>query len=79
MDVFTDRPGVQLYTGNFLGNVKYPFRGGEEQQKRAALCLETEASPDAVNRPHLNSISNTVLRPGDVFKSFTEYVFSQTT
>lgn len=79
MDVFTDRPGVQLYTGNFLGNVKYPFRGGEEQQKRAALCLETEAAPDAVNRPHLNSISNTVLRPGDVFKSFTEYVFSQTT
>ncbi len=76
MDVFTDRPGVQFYTGNFLGNAKFPFRGGEEQQKHAALCLETEAAPDAVNRPHLNSISNTVLRPGDVFRSFTEYVFS---
>lgn len=76
MRMYTDRPGVQLYTGNFLGDPRFPFRGGETQIKRAALCLETEAAPDAVNQPHLNAICNTVLRPGDVYRSFTEYVFS---
>lgn len=76
MRMYTDRPGVQLYTGNFLGDPRFPFRGGEPQAKRAALCLETEAAPDAVNQPALNDICNTVLHPGDVYRSFTEYVFS---
>ena len=76
MRMYTDRPGVQLYTGNFLGDLRFPFRGGEPQAKRAALCLETEAAPDAVNQPALNDICNTVLRPGDVYRSFTEYVFA---
>ena len=77
MRVYTDRPGVQLYTGNFLGDPDYPFRGGEAQVKHAALCLETEAAPDAVNQPALNRLCDTVLRPGEEYKSFTEYVFGK--
>lgn len=76
MHMYTDRPGVQLYSGNFLGNAEFPFRGGEAQIKRAALCLETEAAPDAVNQPVLNSLCDTILRPGTVYRSFTEYVFA---
>jgi aldose 1-epimerase len=62
MDVFTDQPAIQLYTGNFLDNPKH-----------AAVCLETEHVPDAPNRPEFAS---TVLRPGAVFRSTTIYRFS---
>ncbi len=74
--LYTDRPGVQLYTGNFLGDPRFPFRGGEAQTKRAALCLETESAPDAVNQSALDALGTTILRPGDEWRSFTEYVFS---
>jgi aldose 1-epimerase len=65
-------PAVQLYSGNFLGNKDYPFRGGEKQIKRAAFCLETEAMPDSVN--HAN-FTNTILRPGEEYKTSTVYEF----
>lgn len=74
--LYTDRPGVQFYTGNFLGNPRFPFRGGVAQSKRAALCLETESAPDAVNQPQLDALGTTVLRPGVTRHSFTEYVIS---
>ncbi len=72
LKAFTDMPAVQLYSGNFLGNKEFPFRGGEKQIKRAAFCLETEAFPDSVN--HAN-FTNTVLRPGEEYKTSTVYEF----
>lgn len=63
MDVLTTEPGVQLYTGNFLGA---PF------VHRGALCLETQHFPDSPNRP---SFPSTVLRPGGTFRSTTVYRF----
>ena len=48
MRVYTDQPGVQLYTGNFLGNGT-DFAGGIKQVKHGALCLETQTEPNAVN------------------------------
>ena len=72
LKTYTDMPAVQLYSGNFLGNKKFPFRGGEKQIKRAAFCLETEAMPDSVN--HKN-FTNTVLRPGEEYKTSTVYEF----
>jgi aldose 1-epimerase len=68
----TDMPAVQLYSGNFLGNKKFPFRGGEKQIKRAAFCLETEAYPDSVNH---DNFTNTILRPGEEYKTATVYEF----
>ncbi len=72
LKTYTDMPAVQLYSGNFLGNKEFPFRGGEKQIKRAAFCLETEAMPDSVN--HAN-FTNTVLRPGEEYKTSTVYEF----
>lgn len=48
MKVYTDQPGVQLYTGNFLGNGA-DFKGGIKQVKNGALCLETQTEPNSVN------------------------------
>ncbi len=72
LKTYTDMPAVQLYSGNFLGNKDFPFRGGEKQIKRAAFCLETEAMPDSVNH---ENFTNTVLRPGEVYKTATVYEF----
>lgn len=72
LKTYTDMPAVQLYSGNFLGNKEFPFRGGVKQIKRAAFCLETERYPDSVN--HAN-FTDTVLRPGEVYSTKTVYEF----
>ena len=72
LKMYTNLPSVQLYSGNFLGNKEFPFRGGEKQIKRAAFCLETEAYPDSVNH---DNFTNTVLRPGEEYKTATVYEF----
>jgi aldose 1-epimerase len=48
MKVYTDQPGIQLYTGNFLGSGA-DFAGGIKQIKHGALCLETQTEPNSVN------------------------------
>ncbi len=73
MKVFTDRPCVQFYSGNFLGDERYPFRGGKPQQRRHAFCLETQSMPDAIN--HENFLDCT-LSAGEEFVTCTEYRFS---
>ncbi len=73
LKTYTDMPAVQLYTGNFLGNKDFPFRGGVKQIKRAAFCLETEKYPDSINRA---SFTDTVLRPGETYSTKTVYEFS---
>ena len=50
LQVLTDQPGIQFYTGNFLdGTVK--GKGGVSYGKRSALCLETQHFPDSPNHP----------------------------
>jgi aldose 1-epimerase len=72
MDVWTSEPGVQFYTGNSLrGQSLRP--GGNVHKRRSALCLETQHFPDS---PHHPNFPSTVLRPGDVFLSRTEYRFT---
>jgi len=64
LTVSTDAPAVHLYTANFLsGSDK--GRGGIGYKKRTALCLETEAYPDAPNQP---DFPTTVLRPGETYQ-----------
>ena len=48
MKVYTDQPGIQLYTGNFLGSGA-DFAGGIKQVKHGALCLETQTEPNSIN------------------------------
>lgn len=53
MVVYTDLPGVQFYTGNWLGGEK--GKGGVSYEDRNAFCFETQMYPDSVNHPQFPS------------------------
>lgn len=72
MEVLTDQPGVQFYTGNFLdGTLK--GKDGKTYIHRGAFCLETQHFPDSV---HHANFPTTELKPGQTFHSTTIYKFS---
>ena len=48
LNVYSDQPGVQFYTGNFLGG-EPDFRGGVKRIKHGAFCLETQTEPNCIN------------------------------
>ena len=73
MSVYTNQPCVQFYTGNFLKNEAYPFKGGYRQCPQTFLCLETQHMPDSINH---DNFTDCVLRPGDKYDFTTEYRFS---
>jgi aldose 1-epimerase len=72
MEVYTDQPGVQFYTGNFL-DWTLAGKGGWLYGKHEAFCLETQHFPDSVNHPNFPS---TILRPGHTYHTVTCYKFS---
>ncbi len=72
MQVWTDQPGIQFYTGNFLDGT-ITGKGGKVYQKRSALCLETQHFPDSPNHP---SFPSTELKPGQTYHTVTIYRFS---
>jgi len=72
MTVFTDQPGVQFYTGNFLDGT-LTGKGGAIYQQHDAFCLETQHFPDSVNHPNFPS---TILHPGETYRTTTIYRFS---
>ena len=72
VEVFTDLPGIQFYTGNFLGNTPVG-KGGAVYQKQDAFCLETQVFPDA---PHHENFPTAVLKAGEEYKTRTIYRFS---
>ncbi len=72
MDVLTEEPGVQFYSGNFLDG-QLTGKGGVNYQHRSGFCLETQHFPDSPNQPEFPS---TVLRPGEVYSTATVYRFS---
>lgn len=69
MTVETDQPGLQVYTGNALGN----DCGDAVYRRHGGVALETQHFPDSPNWPHF---PDTILRPGQRFKSTTIYSFS---
>ena len=72
MEVYTDQPAVQFYSGNFIDGTKASKTGGN-YEKRSGLCLETQHYPDAPNQPKFPS---TVLSPGEKYTTKTTYKFS---
>ena len=72
MMVYTDEPGIQVYTGNFLDGT-VTGKKGITYQKRAAICLETQHYPDTPNKPEWPSA---VLRPGETYHSHCIFAFS---
>lgn len=72
VEVYTNEPGIQVYTGNFLnGTVK--GKRGIVYKQRSGICLETQHYPDSPNKPQWPS---TILEPGKVYKSTCIYKFS---
>lgn len=72
LEVFSDQPGLQFYTGNFLDGT-LPAKGGGTYGHRTGFCLETEHYPDSPNQPQFPS---TVLRPGEKYETTTNFKFS---
>jgi aldose 1-epimerase len=72
MEVLTDQPGIQFYSGNFFDG-KTTGKYGKPLCNRASLALETQKFPDAINQPNFPSV---VLRPGEKYSHTCVYRFS---
>ncbi len=71
LEVYTNEPGIQVYTGNFLdGSVK--GKKGIVYNQRTGICLETQHYPDSPNKPQWPSV---ILEPGKVYQSTCIYKF----
>lgn len=71
MEVFTQEPGIQFYSGNFM-NAETMGNGGVVFDYRHGLCLETQHFPDTPNQPQFPS---TLLNPGEEYRTRTIYKF----
>ena len=71
MQIVTDEPGLQFYSGNFMQS-KNSMKGGNKDAFRTAFALETQHFPDSPNQP---SFPTTILKPGEVYKTTSVYEF----
>lgn len=71
MDVLSTEPGVQAYDGSYI-DTSEPGLEGRVMGPRAGFCLEPQVWPDAPNHPHFPQAD---LKPGDVYRQQTQYVF----
>ena len=72
MDIYTQEPGLQFYSGNFMQS-KNTFKGGAKDDFRTAFAMETQHFPDSPNQPGFPS---TTLKPGQIYKTTSYYKFS---
>lgn len=72
LEVFTNEPGIQVYSGNFL-NGKITGKNGKVYEKHAAICLESQHFPNTPNQPEWPSAE---LKPGQTYKSHCIFKFS---
>ncbi|MBD9447126.1 MULTISPECIES: aldose epimerase family protein [unclassified Rhizobium] len=73
LEVRTTEPGVQFYAG-FKLDVPVPGLDGRKYGPFAGFCLETQIWPDAINH---EGFPDAVLRPGEVLRQETDYIFSK--
>ena len=71
MKVYTDLPGMQFYTGNFIEREN--GKGGAIYGKRQGACFETQFFPDAV---HKEQFEGPVVKAGEAYDTVTVYQFS---
>jgi len=72
LEVYTNEPGIQVYTGNFLDGTVTGKKGIVYKQ-RTGVCLETQHYPDSPNKPNWPSV---ILEPGKVYNSKCVYKFA---
>ena len=73
MEVWTTEPCMQMYGAQNMTDELPAKAAGKKLCKFAGVALETQHAPDSPNHPEFPS---TVLRPGETFRSHTEYRFS---
>lgn len=71
LDLWTNAPGMQFYTGNYVDGVV--GKGGAVYGKHSGLCLETQGFPNAINQDNFPSV---VVRPGEKYQHTMLYEFS---
>lgn len=71
MKVWTDRPGLQFYSGNFMDGSDVGKRG-DRHDFRTGIALETQNFPDA---PNHDNFPSAVLRPGETYTQTSVYAF----
>ena len=71
MKVYTTKPGMQFYSGNFLNGTE-AGKGGKPYKRNAGLCLETQFFPNAINTPEFES---GILKAGEEYNHTTIYQF----
>lgn len=72
LEVLSDEPGLQFYTGNFLDG-SITGKEGKVYQRRNAFCMEPQHYPDSPNKPNFPSVE---LKPGQTFRNTIVYKFS---
>ncbi|QFU17335.1 aldose epimerase family protein [Microvirga thermotolerans] len=65
LEIWTDQPGVQLYTANHFANLPAVGKGGAAYGKHAGFALETQVFP---NSPNVPCFPSALLRPGEVYR-----------
>ncbi len=70
MEVYTDMPGMQFYTGNFI--VEEKGKDGAVYTRRNGACFETQYFPDAINK---ENFAKPIVRAGEVYETTTIYKF----
>jgi len=74
LEVYSDQPGFQFYTGNFLpSDGSLVGKTGRIYSKHGGFCVETQNFPDAVNQPNF---PDPILRPGEIYQRTAVYKFS---
>jgi aldose 1-epimerase len=71
LELYTEEPGVQFYSGNFLDGSN--VGKGQTYEFRSGLCLEPQHFPNSPNTPNFPS---TILRPGEEYATVSRYKFS---
>lgn len=71
LEVFSDEPGIQFYSGNFLDGT-LPDKLNGTYQYRTGFCLETQHYPDSPNKKNFPSVR---LNPGELYESITSFRF----
>lgn len=71
LTVYTDEPGIQVYSGNFLDGT-ITGKQGKIYNQRTGICLETQHYPDSPNKPEWPSV---VLEPGQTYTSHCVFKF----
>lgn len=71
MEMYTDLPGVQIYTGNMIDETSI-CKDGVKYLKHQGVCFETQAFPNAMRHSHFPSI---ILKQGEVYQTSTSYQF----